>query len=112
MDIKLWYSKNMKQWRWTLFDNQLPIHKSGQKYDLREAMIKNPHMKVLFANGLYDLATPFFAAEYTAAHMNLPSEIQNNIILTYYEAGHMMYFHRESHEKLTADVFDFFKNSI
>ena len=39
MDIKLWYSKNMKQWRWTLFDNQLPIHKSGQKYDLREAMI-------------------------------------------------------------------------
>ena len=39
MDIQLWYSKNMKQWRWTLFDNQLPIHKSGQKYDLREAMI-------------------------------------------------------------------------
>ncbi len=29
----------MKQWRWTLLDNQLPVHKSGQKYDLREAMI-------------------------------------------------------------------------
>ena len=39
MDIKLWYSKNMKQWRWTLLDNQLPVHKSGQMYDLREAMI-------------------------------------------------------------------------
>ena len=40
MDIKLWYSKNMKQWLWTLLDCQLRSHKAGQKYDLREAMIE------------------------------------------------------------------------
>ena len=74
-------------------------------------MIANPHMQVLFANGLYDLATPFFAAEFTANHMHLPEEIQPNIHLTYYEAGHMMYFHRESHIKLAADISDFFKKS-
>ena len=40
MDIKLWYSRNMKQWRWTLLDSQLQSHKAGQKYDLREAIVK------------------------------------------------------------------------
>ena len=80
--------------------------------DLREAMIQNPHLKVLFANGIFDLATPFFAAEYTAQHLNLPSEIQNNIEFSYYEAGHMMYFHRPSHVKLTKDIFEFIDGSI
>ena len=40
MDIKLWYSKSMKQWRWSLSENSRPIRtqESGQRYDLREAM--------------------------------------------------------------------------
>jgi len=40
MDIKLWYSKSMKQWRWTLLDMSHPINKqeSGQQYNLRDAM--------------------------------------------------------------------------
>jgi len=80
--------------------------------DLRHAMIQNPHMLVLFANGIFDLATPFFGAEYTADQMNLPPEIRKNILLQYYNAGHMMYFHQESHAKLTADIFEFFEQSI
>jgi carboxypeptidase C (cathepsin A) len=101
--------KTNQSWKWERknrfgFPNTAP--------DLREAMIKNPHMKVLFANGLFDLATPFFAAEYTAHHMNIPSEIQGNIHFSYYEAGHMMYFHSDSHKKLTSDIFDFFAKSI
>src|SRR5690606_28937401 len=31
---------------------------------LSDAMAKNPHLKVFVANGYYDLATPFAAAEY------------------------------------------------
>ena len=38
MDIKLWYSKDMKQWRWTMLDSQMRKQESGQQYDLREAM--------------------------------------------------------------------------
>ena len=38
MDIKLWYSKSMKQWRWTLLDTATRKQESGQRYDLREAM--------------------------------------------------------------------------
>jgi len=38
MDIKLWYSKTMKQWRWTFVDPVSGRQESGQQYDLREAM--------------------------------------------------------------------------
>jgi len=78
---------------------------SGQ---LHTAMTANPHLKVLFANGLYDLATPFAAAEYTARHLRLPAESRSNVRLTYYEAGHMMYFHDPSLTQLRADLEAFY----
>ena len=33
---------------------------------LRGAMTQNPHLRVHVASGFYDLATPYFATEYTA----------------------------------------------
>jgi carboxypeptidase C (cathepsin A) len=59
--------------------------------DLEQAMIQNPNLKVQFENGYYDLATPFFASEWTTDHMLLPDELRSNIKHNYYEAGHMMY---------------------
>ena len=40
MNIKLWYCKDMNQWRWTLTDDSRPIIKqeSGQRPNLRDAM--------------------------------------------------------------------------
>ncbi|HEV2689323.1 MAG TPA: hypothetical protein VGV35_12240, partial [Bryobacteraceae bacterium] len=38
---------------------------------LRDAMVKNPYMKVMVAAGYFDLATPYYAAEYTFNHMGL-----------------------------------------
>ena len=70
---------------------------------LKSAMTKNPFLKVWIANGYYDLATPFFATEYTVKHMGLDPAVRNNIKLTYYEAGHMMYIHLDSMKKLKAD---------
>jgi|TARA_B100000287_G_scaffold300004_1_gene283160 hypothetical protein len=37
MNIKLWYSKSMQQWRWTLMDENLD-QASGQQPDLRDAL--------------------------------------------------------------------------
>ena len=37
MNIKLWYSKSMKQWRWSLVDEYMDMA-SGQQPDLRDAM--------------------------------------------------------------------------
>jgi carboxypeptidase C (cathepsin A) len=80
--------------------------------DLRKALVSNPHLKVLIANGYYDLATPFFGAEYTASHLNAGPELEKNVRLTYYEAGHMMYFHPPSIAKLREDVASFYGDSL
>lgn len=74
---------------------------------LRAAMTRNPDLKVLVANGYYDLATPFFATEYTLNHMWLKGHLRPNISLTYYPAGHMMYIHHKSLELLSHDLHEF-----
>ncbi len=78
---------------------------------LRDTMSRNRHMKVLFANGYFDLATPYFATEYTVNHMDLDPEVRDNITMTYYEAGHMMYVHLPSLEQLAADMRSFITES-
>ncbi len=75
---------------------------------LRGAMHRNTNLKVLICNGYYDLATPYFATDYTIKHMFLDPSVRKNIIFTYYEAGHMMYIHKPSLEKLTQDVNRFY----
>ena len=37
MNIKLWYSNSMEQWRWTLMDENLD-QASGQQPDLRDVL--------------------------------------------------------------------------
>lgn len=74
---------------------------------LRQAMSENPHLRVFVANGYYDLATPFAATNYTFSRMQLDPELLKNVTMTYYEAGHMMYVHRASREKLRADIVKF-----
>ena len=59
-------------------------------------MRTNPHMRVHVACGYYDGATPYFAAEHTFAHLEIPAELLDNIEFAYYEAGHMMYVHEPS----------------
>ena len=74
---------------------------------LRAAMTQNPFLHVFIANGYYDLATPFFATEYTVNHLHLEPELRGNVRMAYYTAGHMMYVHLESLAKLRSDMVDF-----
>jgi len=79
---------------------------------LREAMSKNPALKIIVANGYYDLATPYFATEYTFNHLELDPTLRDNIAMTYYEAGHMMYLHQESLVALAEDLRTFVEESM
>jgi hypothetical protein len=38
MEIKVWYSKQLKQWRWSLLDIETRQQESGQQYHIRDAM--------------------------------------------------------------------------
>ncbi len=80
---------------------------SGYLYvvdDLQSAMLKNPKLRVLFVSGYFDLATPFFAADYTINRMELSPELRANVSHEYFPTGHMVYHNRESAKKLAEDV--------
>jgi carboxypeptidase C (cathepsin A) len=102
-----------RQWDWK--------HRSGEhsgfpgspnaEGDLLKAIVSNPHLKVQAENGLFDLATPFFATEYTMDHLELPQNLRSNISLEYYDAGHMMYLQDESLAKLKQNIGAFLDQS-
>jgi carboxypeptidase C (cathepsin A) len=79
--------------------------------DLVEAMIANPHLRVEVENGIYDLATPFFATEYTMDHLGLPEKLPGHIQMQYYDAGHMMYLRDEDLAKLSNNVGKFIESA-
>lgn len=79
---------------------------------LSSAMRKNPYMKVFVASGYYDMATPYFAAEYTVSALNLDPQLRQNFSFGYYEAGHMMYIEKNSLRKLKEDVAGFMQVAL
>ncbi len=79
---------------------------------LRRAMTQNPFLRVFVAKGYYDLATPFFAADYTLDHLGLDPTLRSHLSSANYEAGHMMYAHTPSRVKLKADMAQFLKSSL
>ena len=78
---------------------------------LRTAFAKNPYLKLFVASGYYDLATPYFATEYTLSHMNLDPSQRANIQVEEYEVGHMVYLESKALTKLKADVVKFVDNA-
>jgi len=80
--------------------------------ELRSAMVKNPHLRLLFASGYFDLATPYWGTQYTIDHLDLPPELTAHIRHERYPAGHMMYHERGSLRKLKADVADFIRQAV
>ena len=90
-------------WGWKDYANRF----ANVGETLRKAMSMNPHMKVLVANGYYDFATPHFATDYTFDHLGLHASLRGNITTSCYEAGHMMYVHKPSLEKLAKALREF-----
>ena len=78
---------------------------------LRRAMTQNQFLRVFVGKGYYDLATPFFAADYTFDHLGLDPALRAHISGGYYEAGHMMYVHHDSLVKLKQDLAQFIQAS-
>jgi carboxypeptidase C (cathepsin A) len=72
---------------------------------LRSTMTRNPHMRLFVASGYFDMATPYFATDYTLHHLGLREE--SRVTERRYEAGHMMYVHTPSRNQLRADLVSF-----
>ncbi len=90
-------------WKYEKHENQFV--NTGEQ--LRNAFRSNPFLKVIVCNGYFDLATPYFATQYTFNHIELPEKLRKNISMTYYQSGHMMYTHKPSLIQVTEDLKNF-----
>ena len=72
--------------------------------DLVEALITNPRLQVQTENGWFDMATPFFATEFTMDHLQLPPDLRSHIDFKYYDSGHMIYLNDQELPKLKDNI--------
>lgn len=79
---------------------------------LRSVMTKNPFLRVFVGNGYYDLATPFFATEYTFNHLGLDATLMDHVTMKHYDAGHMMYIYRPVLVKMKEDLAKFYEQTL
>jgi carboxypeptidase C (cathepsin A) len=79
---------------------------------LRDAMFKNRNLHVFFASGYYDLATPYFATDYTIDHLGIDPELRGNIRTEYYESGHMMYIREIELRRLREHALSFYADVL
>jgi len=86
-------------WNWGTNNNYVDTSVA-----LRNALAKNPYLKVFVAMGYYDMATPYYAVEYTLGHISIDPALLKNFSTSYYEAGHMMYIDEKSLTKLHGDI--------
>ncbi len=103
---KILDSEPIRNWRWTSASDRTPSVNVAPH--LGRALRENTDFRVFVANGYYDLATPFFATESTFLNNGINPE---RVTQAYYEAGHMMYTHHPSLEKLTQDVRAFIQSA-
>jgi carboxypeptidase C (cathepsin A) len=95
----------VQPWSYAEFQNQY-VNVAER---LRQAIAHNPSMKVMVANGYYDLATPYFATQYTFNHIGLDPTLSGNISMTYCEAGHMLYTKKSCLKNLHESMSAFYK---
>jgi len=96
------------QWDFKHGGNTLSVNVAP---DLAEALKTNPRLKIMVNGGYYDLATPFFAAQYEDKHLPIPQSLSKNIEFDWYESGHMVYVRDESLKQLHDRVAAFIKNT-
>jgi carboxypeptidase C (cathepsin A) len=72
---------------------------------LASAFARNPRLRLFVGANYFDLAAPFYAVEFTVAHLNVSPEVRaRNIAVRHYEAGHMAYVDNEALARLHADL--------
>ncbi len=79
--------------------------------DLAVAMKMNPMLKVQLNGGYYDLATPYFAAEYELQQLPIQTALQSNIEMHFYTSGHMVYAHEPDLKALHTNVASFIEKT-
>ena len=102
-DLQYYTSGQTQPWNYAPYNNRY----LNLVDELRTAMAQNDALKVMVANGYYDMATPFGATEHTFSHLGFEDTYKERVSLKYYQGGHMMYTVPEQLKALKKDIADF-----
>jgi len=91
----------LKWGKWDFESEGKPLETASR---LASAMNVNPNLKVYVASGIYDLATPYYAARMTIDRYFTEPDARGRFTFVDYEAGHMMFVHKPSQEKLVQSI--------
>lgn len=95
----------VQNWDWRINQGDSDFYFNVTPW-LGKALRENSGLRVFVAQGWYDIATPFFGAEYALSRTGIPVE---RVTYEYYGAGHMMYIREDDLTKLSDDVRDFIR---
>lgn len=95
-----------RNWKWSLGGNSRSEGAINVTPYIAKGLRQNKDLRIFVGNGYYDLATPFFATELSFNHYDID---KSRVDMHYYEAGHMMYIHHPSLEKLAIDLRNFYR---
>ncbi len=75
-------------------------------------MSENKFLKVFIASGYYDLDTSYFGTKYKVNRLELDPDLEGNVTLAFYDAGHQMYTDFPSPRKPYTDAANFFQRAV
>ena len=75
---------------------------------LENTLLAHREMRVLVANGRFDLVTPYFASRWLVDQLSLPAAVRAAVRVRVYDGGHMMYMRPASRAALAADAAELF----
>jgi carboxypeptidase C (cathepsin A) len=72
---------------------------------LAGAFARNPNLRLFVGVNYFNLSAPFYATEFTLAHLNVSPEVRaRNITVSHFEAGQMTYVDNKALVKLHGDL--------
>ncbi len=100
------------QWDWKYNPPVQSLLGEGSMYlnvapALARAMTNDPGLELMDNNGYFDMATPFYATEYTLRHTRLPADAWKRITTDYYLCGHMLYLNPKALPVLNRNINQF-----
>jgi carboxypeptidase C (cathepsin A) len=80
---------------------------------LTGAFVRNPGLHLFVGVNYFDLNAPFYATEFTLAHLNVSQEVRaRNITVSHFEAGQMAYLDNKALAKLQNDLAKFIQQAL
>lgn len=100
-------SPKVHPWKWDGSENRYLALQEA----VRSTVLRNPALRVFIASGDLDLATPYFATDFTFRQIDLPG-VGLQWVHKRYPAGHMMYVHHDSLVRMRADLRAFYDETL